>query len=215
LRSSQLELTLDRQDGLPYQYRLQPSGVHMRGEDFGNKIYAVVCARERWEFLHLPLSVKTVTSSGQQADFHFQVTDNSKLAAAFVLRYVIEDTTVHITLEDVQESSGYELIQVELPCLVTVREEDENAWLAHGDSGGSLAFLKQARTGQLAPNTFWGDVAATLPVVMLGTDHALCIQEVTGFMDGTAYPSPKLMGNIAHAWGQFKPIASTEAFVMT
>jgi hypothetical protein len=99
---------------------------------------------------------------------------------------VLKDATVHITLEDIQEPNGYELIQVELPCLVTVREEDENAWLAHGDSGGSLAFLRQAKTGQLAPNTFWGDVAATLPVVMLGTDHALCIQEVTAFMDGTA-----------------------------
>lgn len=158
----------------------------MRGEDLGNKIYAVVCARERWEFLHLPLSVNTATSSGKQADFHFQVTDGSKSAAAIVLRYVVEGATIHITLEDVQESSGYDLIQVELPSLVTIHEDDDNAWLAHGDSGGSLAFLKQAKPGQLAPNTFWGDVAATLPVVMLGTDHVLCIQEVTAFMDGTA-----------------------------
>jgi hypothetical protein len=186
LKSSQLELILDGKDGLPYEYRLQPSGIRMRGEDFGNGINAVICDRKEWKFLHSPITVAKVTSTEKRGDFHFQAANNGEPAATFVLRYALEDATVRITLEDIQELNGYELIQLELPDLVTVREEDENAWLVHGDSGGSFAFVKEAKPGQLPANTFWGDVAATLPVIMLGTDRALCIQEVTAYMDGTA-----------------------------
>jgi Endo-alpha-N-acetylgalactosaminidase len=185
LRSSQLEVVIDGKDALPYEYRLHPSGARMRGEDFGKSIQAVICNRERWEFSGLPVVAASVDATRNQADFRLQVADGTKPAAGFVLRYRIDGATVHITLEDIQESQGYEFIQLVLPCLVTVREEDGNAWLAHGDTGGSLAFLKEAAPGHLAPNRFWGNVAATLPVVMLGTDRAMCVQEVTAFMDGT------------------------------
>ena len=133
----------------------------------------------------MPLSATAVHATTTQADFHFQVADTGKPAASFTLRYKADDATVYITLEDVHEAEGYELIQVELPRLVTVREEDGAAWLAHGDSGGSLAFLKQATPGRLKPNTFWGDVLASLPVVMLSIDSSLCVQEVTSHMDET------------------------------
>ena len=72
-----------------------------------------------------------------------------------------------------------------LPRLAAIREEDGPAWLAHGDDGGWLATLKDATPGSLKPNTFWGNVSATLPVVMIGTDYLICVQETTAFMDGT------------------------------
>ena len=50
----------------------------------------------------------------------------------------------------------------------------------------SLALLKQAKTGHLPPERFWGDILATLPIVMIGADDAICIQETTAYMDGTA-----------------------------
>ncbi|MGH9529276.1 MAG: hypothetical protein ACRD2S_05075, partial [Terriglobales bacterium] len=185
LRSPQLELVLDRKDALPYQYRLRPSGMRMRGEDFGKSIRAVICDRKRWEFSALPIVAASVNATGNRADFRFRIPDETKPAVSFVLRYRLDGSTVLITLEDVHESAGHELIQLELPCLVTVREEDGNAWLAHGDTGGSLVSLKEATPGQLASNRFWGNVSATLPVVMLGTGRTLCVQEVTAFMDGT------------------------------
>ena len=133
----------------------------------------------------MPLSAMAIKATNSQADFHFHIADNDKPAASFTLRYKVDDGSVYITLEDVREAEGYELIDVKLPRLVTVREEDGAAWLAHGDSGGSLALLKDATSGWLKPNTFWGDVLASLPVVMLGKDHALCVQEVTAYMDET------------------------------
>lgn len=43
----------------------------------------------------------------------------------------------------------YELLEVALPRLATVREEEGPAWLAHGDDGGSLVPPGDAKTGQL------------------------------------------------------------------
>jgi hypothetical protein len=119
------------------------------------------------------------------ADFQFHAMDEGKLAARLVVRYLLSDTTVYVTLEDLQEHGGYELIEIAMPRLVTVREEDGPAWLAHGDTGGSVVMLSEASTGALPPNTFWGKVLATLPVVMVGTDRAMCVQEVTSYMDGS------------------------------
>ena len=103
----------------------------------------------------------------------------------FAIRYALDVGTVHMTMLDIEEAEGYELIEVAAPRLVTVREEDGACWVAHGDDGGSVAELAKAASGHLRPNTFWGKVAASLPVVMVGTDKAMCVQEVTAFMDGT------------------------------
>ena len=106
-------------------------------------------------------------------------------AASFRLRYELQGPTVFVSLEDVQEKPGFQLIDVATPDLATVRQEDGGGWLAHGDSGGNLIELSEAKPGHLAPNRFWGGVAATLPVVMIGTSKALCVQETIAFMDTT------------------------------
>jgi hypothetical protein len=97
----------------------------------------------------------------------------------------VDGATLYITLEDINENVGYELIEIGMPRLVTIREEDGFAWLAQADDGGSVVALDEAESGSLPVNTFWGKVLGTLPVVMLGTDRAICVQHVTAFMDGT------------------------------
>jgi hypothetical protein len=188
LRSSKLELVLDRKDGLPYEYRLLPDNERIRGEDFGALVAATICNRARWEFRTSALTAPSVKATANRADFQFHAADPENPAtpsASFVVRYVLDGATVTITLEDIQEHEGYELIEVALPRLATVCEDDGPAWLAHGEDGGSVAALNEATPGHLPSNTFWGNVLATLPVVMIGTDRAICIQEVSAYMDGT------------------------------
>ena len=50
LKSDQLEVTLDAEDGLPYEYRWKATGAALRGEDFGLKMTATVCQRPAWRF---------------------------------------------------------------------------------------------------------------------------------------------------------------------
>jgi Endo-alpha-N-acetylgalactosaminidase len=184
LRSTQLELILDRQGGLPFQFRLLTLKATMRGEDNGGKIVVTLCRTEPWTFKTAPLTAASwVSAAPSQADFRFEANFDGQPAAAFTVRYVVEDSTVFVTLEDVLEQPGYELIEVGTPRLATVREEDGPAWLAHADSGGVVVALDKVKNGELPANTFWGKVLASLPVVMLGTERAVCVQEVTAYMN--------------------------------
>lgn len=185
LKSAELEVVLDGHDGLPYEYRMVRSNQRMPGEDLGKPIYVTFCNKRSGEFKTVPVSVHTRSVRDSSAEFVFYVSDVSSPAVSFVLGYVVKNETVMIRLHAVHESEGYELIEVAMPRLATVREEDGPAWLAHGDEGGNLALLQDATAGSLKPNTFWGNVLATLPVVMIGTDRVLCVQETTAFMDGT------------------------------
>jgi hypothetical protein len=90
-----------------------------------------------------------------------------------------------VTLEEVREHDAFELISIAMPSLVCVDEDEHDAWLAHGDAGGDMVALREARTGKLGLNTFWGEVNGILPVIMAGHSGAVCVQETTAFMDGT------------------------------
>ncbi|MDP9049395.1 MAG: endo-alpha-N-acetylgalactosaminidase family protein [Acidobacteriota bacterium] len=107
------------------------------------------------------------------------------IAAEFSLCYAVEANTVLITLEDVRENDGFELISISMPSLVSLREQDKDAWLAHANAGGDVTLLEDAKAGKLGLNSFWGEINGVLPVVMLGHSGAVCVQETTAFMDGT------------------------------
>jgi len=187
LKSSDLEVVLDRKDGLPYEYHLLRGDARFRGEDYGTQIAVTVCDHGQWKFPVIPVTASKVKATKDQADFHFEASQDGKPVVGFTVRYHLSGATFTTTLEDIQEHEGFELIQVALPRLATVREEDSAAaWLAHGENGGDVAMLSEAKPASLPPNRFWGNVLASLPVVMIGTGRAICVQEVTAFMDGTS-----------------------------
>jgi hypothetical protein len=186
IKSPRLEVVLNRQDALPFQFRLLNLKTTMRGEDTGGKIGVTLCRLEPWTFKTATTTAALwVEATSSRADFRFEAAFDGRPAAAFTVRYVVEDATVFVTLQDILEQPGYELIDVAMPCLASIRAEDGPAWLAHGDSGGVVVSLDRAKNGELPPNTFWGRVLASLPVVMLGNESAVCVQEVTAFMNGT------------------------------
>lgn len=195
LKSNKLELLLDRKTGLPFEYHVLANGQRFQGEDVGSQITATVCQRKAWKFATAAVTVSEIQATLTQGDFYFHVDVDANIAANFLLRYTLDEATVHVTLENVREHEGFELIEVALPCLAALREEDGDAWLVHGDDGGNLTKLKDARAGKLASNTFWGNVLASLPVLMIGTDRAVCVQETTAYMDSTVL---SVEGEIGH-----------------
>jgi hypothetical protein len=185
LHSSSLEVILDSTDGLPFQYRLVNSGVRFLGEDTGNSLNVSLHRSEPWGFATAAVKPRGNKVTSFSADFYFTAMYGSNAAADFTLRYAIEGSTLRITLEDVHEHEGFELISLSMPSLVTVYEGDADAWLAHGDAGGDLVALREARAGKLGLNSFWGEINGILPVIMVGHSGAVCVQETTAFMDGT------------------------------
>ena len=189
LRSQELEVTLDAGDGLPFAYEWRASGARMRGEDFGMKMTATICRHNPWQFFEtevapLPLKNTAAEPSGT-ASFQFTAKDGGRDCASFRIRYVLRGATMFITMDSMTETSGYELIDVGMPRLATVREEDGTPWLVWGDGGGSLVMLHEATAGTLPPNSFWGRIHSTMPVTMIGTERLLCVQETTALMDTT------------------------------
>jgi hypothetical protein len=187
IQSEDLDVELDRHHGLPCRYNFSHRHSSMFGEDLGKPIAVTFCNKTTGTFSTVPATVKTWTAGKSSADFLFALEDASRPAVSFTLRYAIEGTTVHITMHGVHEFDGYELIDVAMPRLVSISSEDNpTAWLAHGDDGGWLALLKDSTPGSLKPNTFWGNVLATMPIVMIGDNQVLCVQETSAFMDGTS-----------------------------
>lgn len=204
LRSQQLEVVLDREDGLPFSYRLTENAALVRGEDLGKPAAAIVCRKDPWQFSLLPLKATHVTATRSSAEFAFQTLADGARTTSFTVRYELHDRTVLITLEDITEVAGYELISVEMPRLISIRESDPNTWLAHGDTGGSFIRLNKARPGALPPNQFWGPALGTLPILMLGTDSGMCVQETTAYMDGAFLSVTGTDGNRRAAIGSSK-----------
>jgi len=187
IQSADLDVELDRHHGVPYRYNFAHRHSSMFGEDLGKPIEVTFCDKTAGTFSTVSATVKTWTAGKNSADFLFSLEASTRPAVSFALRYAVEGTTVHITMHGVHESDGYELIEVAMPRLVSINAEDNpTAWFAHGDDGGWLALLKDATPGSLKPNTFWGNVLAAMPIVMIGNNQVLCVQETTGFMDGTA-----------------------------
>lgn len=185
LRSPQLEVTLQRDTGLPAQFRLLSNGGVIHGAEPGHPVTATLFQVQPHQFQTFELRPRSVKSTATRADFAFNGVYGGRSAVSFTLRYELRSAAVFVSLEDIREQPGYELIDVGTPDLATVREEDGGGWLAHGETGGNLIQLSAAKPGRLPPNRFWFSVAATLPVVMIGTSKALCVQEVIAFMDST------------------------------
>jgi hypothetical protein len=204
LRSAELEVVLDPERGLPYEYRLLKNSSVLRGEDSGLPVSVTLCRREPWAFDTVRVSPEKHEASKGSAEFHFRAGFQGSAAARFSVRYALSGPTLVVTLEGVEEQPGFELIEVAMSRLVSVHETDSGAWLAHGDQGGNLAMLSQAKEGSLPPNTFWGNILGTLPVVMVGTSKALCVQETTAFMDGTTLAVTGQEGGRRAALGTIK-----------
>jgi len=204
LRSAELEVILDPERGLPYEYRLLKNNSRLHGEVSGSPLTVTLCCRDPWTFNTLNIAPERHKASQASVDFHYRAAFGGSPAAQFTVRYSLRGTTLVVTLESIEELPGFELIEVGMPRLVSVHESDSGAWLAYGDQGGSLAMLSAAKAGSLPPNTFWGNVLGTLPVVMVGTSQALCVQETTAYMDGTTLAVAGTEGSRSAALGTIK-----------
>src|SRR5580698_4334024 len=179
LKSSQMEVTFDPLKGLPVEYRLSSNKATLRGgadSDVGVTIFKAA-ARTYTTYAVRPEVIRAVKN---RADFQFTVREKGAPMASFMLRYELSGSGLMVSLEAVLEEQGFELIDVALPELASVREEDGGAWLAHGDGGGVMAMVNKSMPGHLLH-----EVAATLPVVMIGSNRMLCVEEILSFTDTT------------------------------
>ena len=92
------------------------------------------------------------------------------VAVEFLLAYEFRGGSLSVTLEQVAEHSGFELIEVALPNLVTVREDNAGAWMAQGRDGGSFVRLADAKPYRYEDDENFGRASTQLPIGIVGND---------------------------------------------
>jgi len=185
LKSDKLILNINNSSGLPYNYNLK--GNIIWGEDSGQKIQTVICRLHPRNYFSVTVVPSIIKKTETEADILFNVAYENNTAAAFHIRYILKNASVMITMEQVTEQIGYELIEASMPDLATVRQEDGTAWLAHGLGGGAVVDLnnKGVHAYTLPDDEYFGSIGYVLPVAIVGTSKAVCAMEISAFMDGT------------------------------
>jgi len=183
LRTSSLAVTLDAEDGLPFRYEF--NGESIWGEDTGAPMTAILCRLEPRSYNTVSLKAASFTETSDSVVFRFSVPWEHRDGVSFSLRYSIEDASLVLTMEDVVEHPGFELIEVALPNLATVREGDRAAWMAQGRDGGSFVRVADAKPFRYAGDENFGRISTELPIGAVGVGGIGCLMEVTAFMDAT------------------------------
>ncbi|HEX8356706.1 MAG TPA: endo-alpha-N-acetylgalactosaminidase family protein [Segetibacter sp.] len=183
LQSKDLVVLIDAMTGLPAKYSYKGAGI--TGTDTLRKIDVIVCRLQPREYVTVQALPKLIKSTPDQAVLLFNAVLNDKIAASFHLKYVLDGSALVVTMEEVSEREGYELIEASLPNLATVREEDGPGWLAHGVGGGAVVDLQKAKAFHLPDDEFFGRIGYVLPVAIVGTAKAQCVMEVSAYMDAT------------------------------
>ena len=180
LRSDVLQVTLDRADALPVAFEL-PDGARLRGEPSGLRPTVVLSRHTPRGTMAREWAAVLVRASAAEAVFRFEAAYEGTPAASFVLRYRLAASTLTVTLEGIAEQPGFELIEVRLPALASVRAGGL-AWLAYPAKGGQWVDLAQAEPADLRWTTNWDFPA---PLALIGSDRAVAVLDVPSYLDTT------------------------------
>jgi hypothetical protein len=85
LHSPQLEVLLNRDSGLPDEYRLLSNQATIHGAEAGHAIAATICDIQSHKFQKVTATPQTVRAASTRGDFLFALTQDSRPAASFTL----------------------------------------------------------------------------------------------------------------------------------
>jgi len=211
LESPMLCITFDAVDGLPLRYDLPKLIGQFRGKEDGQTVRIVVrkllnksainfgkVIRKtgngeiylpgKTDTLIIPRLKKTDLKNNVANICYEGYLDQLKIVA-FTIRYTVISQTVFVTMEEVTEQNGYELVEIQTNSLASVFRKEGSVWLAHGDGGGYYTDLETANPCTLKdgwsrdfpyfPNFTY------LPIVLMGNGNINCSMEVQGYLCNT------------------------------
>jgi hypothetical protein len=184
LKTEHLEILFDADRGLPYSYSY--GGRTLRGDDTAFPLKAIVSLLRPRSYATVYLHPSSVEIQDAEARFHFRAKYGKQVAAEFSLVYRVLGNGVNVSLQTVSEQPNFQLIELALPSLVSLRENDDAlAWFAQGREGGSYVKLAKAIAYTFPNEDYFGKISTQVPVGMVGTSDIGCVMEVQAYMDGT------------------------------
>jgi hypothetical protein len=184
VNTGEVEIMFDADRGLPYSYIF--NGGSLRGDDTSLPLKAIISVLQPRNYATVYLRTASVEIQGAVATFHYQAKYGKQVAAEFSLVYEAEGKGMHLSMRSVVEKPNFQLIELAIPRLVSLREEDDAAgWLAQGRDGGSYVQLSKAKAYKFPNEDYFGRISTQVPVGMVGTSAIACAMEVQAYMDGT------------------------------
>jgi hypothetical protein len=184
LKTAHLEILFDADRGLPYSYSY--GGKTMRGDHTGAPLKAILCVLRPRSYATVYLHPASFDMQASSATFHFQAKYGKQLAAEFSLVYRVEGAGVQVSMQSVTEQPNFQLIEMPIPRLVSLRLADDAAgWFAQGRGGGSYVELAKAKAYRFPDDDYFGRISTQVPVGMVGTSAIGCVMEVQAYMDCT------------------------------
>jgi hypothetical protein len=193
LQARDLRIAFDPQAGLPYSYDFKSK--RLWGEDEGQPSAATICRLAPREYKTVTPTLLVIHRTARDVSFDFRADFAGSPAATYSLRYTLDKASLVLTLESVVEQAGFEFIELAVPQLMAVRQEDGPSWMAEGRHGGSFVRLEEAKAYRFPDDEYFGRISTVLPIGMVGTDTIGCIMEVTAYMDGTETEIKAVVGS--------------------
>ncbi|MFF7993392.1 DUF5696 domain-containing protein [Kitasatospora xanthocidica] len=198
--SSRVQVQFDPATGLPAQYTFPTwSNAWLRGNDVSgssaNQLTAASRDSSNSEFSganSLRLNrIETPSPTRAKVFYDTYWSDGVTRTASLAIQYDVSGANVAISLQDVTETSGYQLISVNLPSLLSVRQEDGGSpWILDANGGGRLNPLANAGVGSkrqldTSPNDSALGSVPYYPVDGVGTTGATGSLELKGYLTQT------------------------------
>lgn len=216
LKSSLVNITFDNEDGLPIRYELKRLKKQLKGKEDGQTIKIVLSKTDTNNTLNVKKTsngeiymssetdmvitprLKKIDILKNQANVCYDGYLDNSIRVVFTIRYTVKNETVFITMEDVIERDGYELIEIQTNSLVSVYQTNGSEWLAHGNGGGYYSDLASARNSVLkdgwAKEFPYFPNFTYLPLVMMGNGKVNSSMEVQGYLSNTKLEVSRVNG---------------------
>lgn len=184
LKTEDIEILFDADRGVPYSYSYGSRTIS--GDDTAFPLKAIVSVLRPRSYATVYLHPSSAEMGETEARFQFQAKYGRHVAAVFSLVYRVSGAGVNVLMQSVNEHPNFQLIEVAIPRLVSLREgDDASGWFAQGREGGSYVKLTKARAYTYPNDDYFGNISTQVPVGMVGTSDLGCVMEVQAYMDGT------------------------------
>lgn len=192
ISSAQVQVQFDTANGLPAQYTFPAwNNASLDGNDLNNGGGALSAdsrnssdtdfsGTNSLRFDHISI----VSATEAQVFYNAYWSDGATKTASLAIQYDVSGVNVNVTLQNVTETPGYNLISVNLPSLLTVRQEEGGSpWILDANGGGRLTPLATTTVGTEPKVDFSSSGTPWYPVNAVGTTGATGALELTGYLD--------------------------------
>lgn len=191
--NDKLAVYFDPDTGMPIQYSVTELGENafFRGTYVKKPVSALLRLLPSQKDFETYAELVSIQKSESTVATNYKIMYNDAQAVSFTILYSFNGLTIQATLENVVESEGINLLDVETKSMIsTLESNNKNKWFTYGDNRQYLVNLKDANVRGLDEKAWqWLGIPDTdypnygfFPIFTMGNDDAAFSFEVQGYI---------------------------------